>query len=53
MNLTKLEPGAATSILHWHEQEDEFIYMLEGELVLPSTCPTKAMTFARLSASSE
>jgi uncharacterized cupin superfamily protein len=34
VNLTKLEPGAATAILHWHEQEDEFVYILEGECVL-------------------
>ena len=33
-NLTKLEPGAATSILHWHEQEDEFVCILQGECVL-------------------
>ena len=34
VNLTKLEPGAATSIKHWHEQEDEFVYILSGECVL-------------------
>ena len=34
VNLTRLEPGAATSILHWHEQEDEFVYILQGECVL-------------------
>ena len=34
VNLTKLEPGAATALRHWHEQEDEFVYMLEGECVL-------------------
>ena len=34
VNLTKLEPGAATSIRHWHEQEDEFVYILQGECVL-------------------
>ena len=34
VNLTTLEPGAKSSQRHWHEQEDEFIYMLEGELVL-------------------
>src|SRR4051794_6182691 len=34
VNLTKLEPGAATSIKHWHEQEDEFVYILQGECVL-------------------
>jgi uncharacterized cupin superfamily protein len=34
VNLTKLEPGAATALRHWHEQEDEFIYVLQGECVL-------------------
>jgi uncharacterized cupin superfamily protein len=34
VNLTKLEPGAATALRHWHEQEDEFVYILEGECVL-------------------
>jgi uncharacterized cupin superfamily protein len=34
VNLTKLKPGAASSLRHWHEQEDEFIYVLEGELSL-------------------
>jgi uncharacterized cupin superfamily protein len=34
VNLTKLEPGAATSIKHWHEQEDELVYILQGEATL-------------------
>jgi len=34
VNITRISPGAASALLHWHEQEDEFIYMLEGELVL-------------------
>jgi uncharacterized cupin superfamily protein len=34
VNLTRLKPGAASALRHWHEQEDEFIYLLEGELVL-------------------
>jgi uncharacterized cupin superfamily protein len=34
VNLTRLKPGAASSLRHWHEQEDEFVYILEGELVL-------------------
>jgi len=34
VNLVRLRPGAASSARHWHEQEDEFIYMVEGELVL-------------------
>jgi uncharacterized cupin superfamily protein len=34
VNLTKHEAGAATSIRHWHENEDEFVYILQGECVL-------------------
>lgn len=34
VNLTRLAPGAASAHKHWHECEDEFIYMLEGEAVL-------------------
>jgi len=34
VNLTRLKPGAASALRHWHHHEDEFIYMLEGELVL-------------------
>ena len=34
VNITRIKPNSASSLRHWHEQEDEFIYMLEGELVL-------------------
>jgi len=34
VNFCRLAPGAASSIRHWHENEDEFAMMLEGELVL-------------------
>jgi uncharacterized cupin superfamily protein len=34
VNLTTLEPGAQSSHRHWHAREDEFIYVLSGELVL-------------------
>lgn len=34
VNLTVLRPGAASALRHWHEQEDEVVYILEGELVL-------------------
>jgi uncharacterized cupin superfamily protein len=34
VNITRLKPGAASALRHWHEQEDEFVYMLEGELAL-------------------
>jgi uncharacterized cupin superfamily protein len=34
VNLTRLKPGAASALRHWHVQEDEFICVLEGEIVL-------------------
>jgi uncharacterized cupin superfamily protein len=34
VNLSRLRPGAASSQRHWHQNEDEFVYVLEGELVL-------------------
>jgi uncharacterized cupin superfamily protein len=34
VNLTTLKPGAASSQRHWHAAEDEFIYVLAGEVVL-------------------
>jgi uncharacterized cupin superfamily protein len=33
-NLVMLEPGAKSSLRHWHENEDEFIMVTEGECVL-------------------
>ncbi len=34
VNLTRLKPGAASALRHWHENEDEFVYILEGECTL-------------------
>jgi len=34
VNLTRLDPGAESSMRHWHERQDEFIYVLEGEVTL-------------------
>jgi uncharacterized cupin superfamily protein len=34
VNLTTLKPGAASALRHWHTGEDEFVYMLAGEVVL-------------------
>ena len=36
VNLTRLPPGSWSSQRHWHTGEDEFVYVLEGELVLVS-----------------
>lgn len=34
VNLMRLPPGNWSSQRHWHSHEDEFIYVLEGELTL-------------------
>jgi uncharacterized cupin superfamily protein len=34
VNLLRLPPGTWSSQRHWHSAEDEFVYVLEGELVL-------------------
>jgi uncharacterized cupin superfamily protein len=34
VNLVELAPGSWSSQRHWHAHEDEFIYVLDGELVL-------------------
>jgi uncharacterized cupin superfamily protein len=34
VNICHLLPGAASSIRHWHENEDEFAMVLDGELTL-------------------
>ncbi len=33
-NLMRLPPGNWSSQRHWHSHEDEFVYVLEGELTL-------------------
>ena len=34
VNITTLPPGAVSALRHWHTHEDEFIYVVSGELVL-------------------
>lgn len=34
VNLLTLSPGSWSSQRHWHSHEDEFVYLLEGEVVL-------------------
>ena len=34
INLLELDPGAWSSQRHWHSQAEEFVYVLEGEVVL-------------------
>ena len=34
VNLVRMLAGKQSSMRHWHTHEDEFLYVLEGELVL-------------------
>jgi uncharacterized cupin superfamily protein len=34
INRTTLPPGKMSAMRHWHTAEDEFVYVLEGEVVL-------------------
>jgi uncharacterized cupin superfamily protein len=34
VNLTRLPPGCWSSQRHWHVGEDEFVFVIEGEVVL-------------------
>lgn len=34
VNLVRMEPGATSSLRHWHEQQDEFLMVTQGVLVL-------------------
>ncbi len=34
VNLTTLAPGAQSALRHWHSAQDEFVYILQGEVVL-------------------
>jgi len=34
VNLVELPPGAHSSLRHWHRSEDEFVFILEGEITL-------------------
>lgn len=34
INLTTLMPGKESSMRHWHTHEDEFVFVLDGEVVL-------------------
>jgi uncharacterized cupin superfamily protein len=34
VNITTLEPGASSALRHWHREEDEFVFVLSGEITL-------------------
>ncbi len=34
VNLVELAPESSSALRHWHDQQDEFIYVLSGEITL-------------------
>ena len=44
VNLTTLEPGSVSVLRHWHTHEDEFVYVLEGEVVLVTDAGEQTLT---------
>lgn len=44
INLTTLPPGKESSMRHWHTHEDEFIYVLSGEVVLCTDAGEQRLT---------
>ena len=43
VNLVTLAPGAWSSQRHWHTHEDEFAYVLDGEVVLVTSSGEEVM----------
>jgi uncharacterized cupin superfamily protein len=44
VNQTTLPPGKESSMRHWHTHEDEFVYVLEGELALRTGAGEQVLT---------
>ena len=44
VNLTTLPPGKESSMRHWHTREEEFVYVLEGEVVLVTDAGEQLLT---------
>src|SRR2546423_3893537 len=44
VNLVSLGPGGQSALRHWHTLEDEFVYVLEGEVVLVTDAGEQVLT---------
>jgi uncharacterized cupin superfamily protein len=44
VNLVRLPPGSPSSMRHFHSREDEFVYVLEGEVVLQTDAGEQVLT---------
>jgi uncharacterized cupin superfamily protein len=43
VNLLRLPPGTCSSQRHWHSHEDEFVYVLAGEVTLVTDAGTELL----------
>ncbi len=44
INYSTLYPGKVSSMRHWHSHEDEFVYVLEGEVILKTDAGEQTLT---------
>jgi uncharacterized cupin superfamily protein len=44
VNLVELAPGSASALRHWHDKQDEFIYVLSGEIALVTDAGEEILT---------
>ncbi len=44
VNLVTLGPGGQSALRHWHTLDDEFVYVLEGEVVLVTDAGEQVLT---------
>jgi uncharacterized cupin superfamily protein len=44
VNLVSLEPGSRSALRHWHTLQDEFIYVIEGEVSLITDAGPQLLT---------
>jgi len=44
VNLLRVPPGCASSQRHWHSKQDEFVFVLEGEVVLITDAGEQTLT---------
>ncbi|OKH46270.1 cupin [Calothrix sp. HK-06] len=44
VNLVHLSPGSCSSLRHWHSKQDEFIYVIKGEITLITNAGEQILT---------
>ena len=47
VNLTRIVPGGQSSSRHWHSRQDEFVYVLAGEVVLETDAGEEVLRAGR------